>query len=81
MKLTLLEMNTEKGTRLYYRDDKTFWEIRKDTEYNVYSIWQIDPIRDEIIFNDPRNGIEGDSSFAPRISDAIECIKQNRALF
>ena len=80
MKVTLLEMNVETQTRMYYRNDRTFWEIRKDAEKGVWSIWQIDPIRDEIITNDPRNGISNDGGFGVTLKTAIRSIEENRFL-
>jgi hypothetical protein len=80
MKVTLLEMDSETQRRLYFRSDRTFWEIRKDADAGVWSIWQIDPIRDEIVTNDPRNGISADGGFGVTLKIAIRSIEENAFL-
>lgn len=78
MTMKLKALDIQPGLRHYEREDGTCWEVCFNQEYKVWSIWQWDPETDEMVFNDPRNGIEdSEEQFAKKLTSALNRIREN----
>lgn len=75
MKLRTLKV--EKGLRWYEREDGTCWELVKEEELDCWSIYQLDPATAEVVYGDPRCGINDGIGFAPTLKGALWCLREN----